>query len=538
MRSPSPEEPTSGSIHEIRAIAASRGEPSRTDLQSVLGVIGRHKWSILFIALMTLGVALYVSSLQTDVYESRARVLVTAIEEVSSGSVSVQRPNLATEAELVSSVAVADIVAERLGIRADRDRLVDGLSVAQLGDTDILDIRYRFPDPEGAERRAQGFADGYLEYRRQIVTAAVNASAEELDRQIEELRRRFQVIQRQLATLPSGDSRVLPLRNEAALIQDRLLERQLARLEVASASATVGDIVEPARVPASPVSPNHVLNGGLGLAVGLVLGIGSAFVRDRLSERLRSATEVEDYLAAPVLGSIHQINEWRSRKKALLVSLERWRSPPAESYRSLRTNLLSAASAYGVKSVVVTSPSVGEGKTATIANLAVVLARAGKHVSIVSADLRRPRLHQFFGIDGDVGLTDVLSGHVPLRGALQKITLGTSPWIGQSAVYVWILPSGRTTEEQDLLTPDAMERVINELESVSDFVLIDVPPVIPVTDALVVAPVADCVLLVVGPRSITRSTIVSTRQRLDRVGARILGAVLNGHGGTGFDHEA
>ena len=270
-----------------------------------------------------------------------------------------------------------------------------------------------------------------------------------------------------------------------------------------------------------------MVNGAFGLVAGFALGIGLAFLRDRLSERLRSSEEAEAYLEAPVLGAIPRVPAWRRRKEAFLVTAVQWRSPAAEAYRVLRTNVLSAASAFEVKSIAVTSAYAGEGKSATVANLGVVLARAGKRVTLVSADLRRPRLNEFFRRDGDIGLIEVLSGRATLGQALQEITL--SGGLDASPVGLRLLPSGHVPEDvTELLTSETLAGVLKDLEDVSDIVLIDLPPVLPVTDALVVAAVTKNVLLVIGPRANTRPAITSARQQLDRVGARILGGVLNG----------
>ena len=267
------------------------------------------------------------------------------------------------------------------------------------------------------------------------------------------------------------------------------------------------------------------MNVLFGLAAGLALGVGLALLRDRMSGRLRSSDEVEEYLEAPVLGVIPQVPDWRRRKRAYLVSAARWRSPAAEAYRVLRTNLLSTAST-GAKSIVVTSTHSGEGKSATVANLGVVLARAGKSVTLVSADLRRPRLHEFFRRDGRVGLSDVLAGRLPLDAVVQEVTLPSSAPTDLSTVSLRLVSSGPVPEDPaELLGSPAMAKVIEDLERVSDIVLIDVPPVLPVTDAPVVAAMAKNVLLVIGPNSATRASVVSARQQLERVGARILGGV-------------
>jgi capsular exopolysaccharide synthesis family protein len=334
-------------------------------------------------------------------------------------------------------------------------------------------------------------------------------------------------MERQLQGTSATDPNRSSLEAQASLVRSSILDRQLAQASLPS-DVTVGRIIEPADRPSSPVSPNHVVNGAFGLMAGLAIGVGLAFLRDRLSEPLHSSEAIEVNLEAPVLGAIPRIPAWRQRKEAFLVSTVQWRSPASEAYRILRTNVLSAASALGVKSIVITSAYSGEGKSATTANLGVVLARAGKRVTLVSADLRRPRLDEFFNRDGHTGLIDVLAGQMTLDRALRELTLPAHGFETSSAT-LRLLPSGSVRDDPgELLTSRTMARVLKEIESLSDIVLIDVPPVLPVTDALVVAEVTKNVLLVIGPKGSTRPAITSARQQLDRVGARLLGGVLNG----------
>ena len=195
----------------------------------------------------------------------------------------------------------------------------------------------------------------------------------------------------------------------------------------------------------------------------------------------------------------------------------------------LRTSILSAASTAGAKSILVTSPNSGEGKTGTVANLAVALARTGMKVSVISADLRRPRIHEFFASTSDVGLSDVLQGRASLKDALKNITSPVLPTAESETLTLRFLASGSIPEgPAELLASPAMQQVIEQLESISDVVLIDAPPVLPVTDGLVLAPKVSGVLLVVGPRSMTRVTVSAARQQLDQVGAHVFGAVING----------
>jgi tyrosine-protein kinase len=509
----------------IRSIRSSP-EPS-PDLQEALAVVWHRKWSILAIALLTLGVALFLSSRQTPIYESQVKLLVTPLEGVEADPLSSSTLNLATESELVSSVAVARIVATNLSIPGPPRNLLGDLRVDNPEGTEILEISYSDPDPGQAQRLSMGIAEAYLQFREETVTRAILKSAEAIQSEIAVLTEQLQTMERQLQGMSATDPNRSSLEAQASLVRSSILDRQLAQARLPR-EVTVGRIIEPADQPSSPVSPNHVVNGAFGLIAGLAIGVGLAFLNDRLSERLRSPEAIEINLEAPVLGTIPRVPAWRHRKEAFLVSTVQWRSPASEAYRILRTNVLSAASALGVKSIVITSAHSGEGKSTTAANLGVVLARAGKHVTLVSADLRRPRLHEFFNRDEHGGLIDVLAGRLTLDRALQEVILPTHGFDTSSA-SLRLLPSGSVADDPgELLTSRTMARVLKEIETLSDIVLIDVPPVLPVTDALVVAEVTKHVLLVIGPEGSTRPAITSARQQLDRVGARILGGVLSG----------
>jgi len=526
-----PDEPDRYASAEQRVRSIRPASPEvGPDLRAALAVVWRRKWSILAITLLVVGVALFVSSRQTPIYESDVRVLVVPVTGIGSGSVPLPDPNLATEAELIDSVAVAEIVAEELDIDGPPRALLGSLNVDQPTDTEILVIRYSHADPLQAQRRATAFAEAYIQFRTGTVTEAIVESAAGISGRIDVLTARLTAVERELARMSEEDPARSSREAEANFLRAQILQLQLEQVVLPEdpEDVTVGLIIQPAALPFTPVSPNHVVNGTFGLIAGLALGVGLAFLRDRLSERLRSTEEAEAYLEAPILAAIPRVASWRRRREAFLVTAVQWRSPAAEGYRVLRTNVLSAAAAAGAKTIAVTSPYAGEGKSATVANLGVVLARAGKNVSLVSADLRRPRLHEFFKREGQPGLIEVLAGRATLADTLQTVTLPTRGFDMDSA-SLRLLPSGQVPEDPtELITSDRMTRVIRDLEDVSDIVLIDLPPVLPITDALVVAAVTKHVLLVIGPKADTRPAITSARQQLDRVGAQIIGGILNG----------
>jgi succinoglycan biosynthesis transport protein ExoP len=525
VKKPWPEEGAAGQT-PLRSLRSPQVE-LRPDLREALSVLWLRKWSIIAITLLVVGVALFVSSRQTPVYESTARILVIPVDGVGTDSLPIQEPNIQTEAEVIDSVAVAEIVADDLNIAGPPRDLLGNLSVDQPTDTEILEIDYRYPDRPEAQRRAEAFAAAYLQYRTETVTGAILQAASSIEQQVSKLQEDFNSINRRLQALSALDPNRGLLEAQANLLSTQIVQLQLELISLPD-EVTVGRVIEPAALPTSPVSPNHLVNGIFGLVVGLALGIGLAFLRDRLSEHVRSSDEAEGYLQAPILGVIPRVASWRRRKESFLVTVVESRSPTAEGYRALRTNVLSATSALGVKSIAVTSAHAGEGKSATVANLGVVLAKAGKRVCLVSADLRRPRLHEYFQRDGQPGLVEVIAGHAPLAEALQEVVLPTRDFDAAPAI-VRIMPSGRLPDDPtELITSETVARVLHALEDVMDIVLIDLPPVLPVTDALVVAAVTGNVLLVIGPKANTRSAISSARQQIDRVGARIIGGVLNG----------
>jgi len=200
------------------------------------------------------------------------------------------------------------------------------------------------------------------------------------------------------------------------------------------------------------------------------------------------------------------------------VALEAPTSPPSEAYRTIRANLQFIARDGDVKVVAITSPSLGEGKTTTTADLAVTLANAGKRVIAVSCDLRKPRLHEFFGANAGPGLTEYLHGDAELLDVTQRTELGTLRLISSGSV---------PHDPAEVLTSDAMARFLQSLRSFADFVLLDTPPVLAVSDALILAPHSDGVIIIVDAGHTSRSAVAHTREQLEQVGARILGGVLN-----------
>ncbi|MFI5932970.1 polysaccharide biosynthesis tyrosine autokinase [Actinoplanes sp. NPDC051494] len=273
-------------------------------------------------------------------------------------------------------------------------------------------------------------------------------------------------------------------------------------------------IAEPKLAP-DQVSPQPVRNVGLAVALGLIIGVGTAALRESMDSTIRTPEALNDAASAPVLSAIPFD---RKADKSPLITEGSAQSTRAEAMRQLRTNLQFVDVDRPIRSLVVSSSLPGEGKSTTVCNLGIAFAEAGQRVIIIDADLRRPRIAEYLGLEGAVGLTNVLAGQANLRDAAQQ--WGTSG--------LWVLPSGYIPPNpSELLGSGNMADLLAALSSGFDIILIDTPPLLPVTDAAVMATLADGCLLVARHAKTTRSQAAMAAAALSKVSAKLHGCVLN-----------
>jgi len=274
------------------------------------------------------------------------------------------------------------------------------------------------------------------------------------------------------------------------------------------------ETIQPAVVPAAASSPNVPLNLALGGLVGLAIGIGIAVLRSVLDTRIHSLHDIGQITDKPLLGGIALDPDARTRP--LIVHADP-RNPRAESFRSLRTNLQFVNVEGGPRSFVISSAGPGEGKSTTTANLAISLAETGAKVALIDGDLRLPKVAEYLGIEGGVGLTDVLIGRAELVDVLQKWGRG----------HLYVLPSGRIPPNpSELLGSAAMANVLNALTAQFDYVLIDAPPLLLVTDAAVVSKLAGGAILVAASGATKKQELAGAVRALEAIGSRLLGVVV------------
>ena len=476
-------------------------------LRSYLALARRRKWWIAIAALLGLAVSVALSVRQPDQYVATAQILVqpSGASTAPGGALSPVTPtDVQTDVQLLTSAQVERAVSQRLGTSPPA-------SAAEIAQTNVIAISAISRSPSRAALIANTYAKAFVNLQQDAAIKELTALELQLRTQIRTLGTRISNLHGQ----SSAASKQLVLLNQQAVLRE-----QLAQMQVSGAVTTGGvEIVTPALAPGSPSSPKPVQDGLLGLAAGLILGIGGAFLRDSFDDTLSSKEAAEQLSGAPVLALVPMITSWKKRKKPLVVSVSRPLSPPAEAYRSLRTSLQFIRQDHLLRTLVVTSPAAQEGKTSTVANLGIVFAQAGERVVLVSCDLRRPRLGQFFDLDEQAGLTTVLLGEQSLTDVVQQVP-------GHDTL--WLLGSGRLPPNPaELLNGSAARDMFAALRAEFDFVIIDSPPVLPVTDAALLSKDADGTLMVVASGQTKRIDLRRAAEKLGQVNATVIGALLN-----------
>lgn len=423
-----------------------------------------HKSWILILACVLLGVAgaATFSILATPKYEANTQLYVSvqAAAGAATGDL-VQGTSFARQAvvsyvDVVNSAIVLDEVIADLNLDMSANQLAKMVTSSSPLNTVLINISVTNSDPELAANLANSIGSNFS-----------HIVVEKLEK-------------------PDGDA-VSPVKIET---------------------------IQPALVPSSPASPNVPLNLALGLLLGLAIGLGVAVLRSVLDTRIHSLHDIALVTDKPMLGGITFDPEAVSRP--LVVHADP-KNPRAEAFRSLRTNLQFVNVGDGPRSFVVTSSIPGEGKSTTTANLAIAMAETGATVALIDGDLRLPRIADYMGIEGGVGLTDVLIGRAELVDVMQK-------W-GKGQLYV--LPSGRTPPNpSELLGSAAMSKMLAQITEQFDIVLIDAPPLLLVTDAAVLSKLTGGALLVAASGRVKRNELAAAVRALESIGSKLFGLIV------------
>jgi tyrosine-protein kinase len=523
-------------------------ETDAVTLHDYLRVVRRRKWIIAEAALLLMLAAVAFSLHQQRRYEASADVLLSA-ENLSATVPGTSLNGLSQDPERTTQTQ-AQVARVPEVVQGALDRVSGtGLSVADFlanssvstsPTSDILTFAVTNRDAALAEQLANAYAQSYSTYRQRLYTDSIERAIADVDRRLQRLDRTGASLQN------SGGRAGLGALTAYGALYSSLVDRQQTLQSMQALQSSVASVLRQAD-GAVLTQPKTVRNGVLGLIVGLVLGLGLAFLREALETRVRTAKEVSVRLGGlPLLGRLPRPPK-RLQRSEKLVMLEDPASAQAEAFRMLRANLDFMTLDRDARTIMITSALEQEGKSTTIANLAVAFARAGKRVVLIDLDLRRPVLARFFDVEGP-GLTQVALGHVPLEEALTRIVITDPPapkrrfalrrganqngnvtreLLGQLEV----LPSGPIPPDPgEFVSSPALGKVLGALRERADVVLVDAPGALHVGDVLALASRVDGIVVVARSKVLRRQTLAELHRLLTMVRAPALGFVATGEG--------
>ena len=521
-------------------------------LSDYIGVVWRRKWIVLLVTVMVTAAAVGFSERQQKLYAATSQLVnTTAAANTSSGKNAPTNAWSAAHAPLLATTQAASWVVKQSGLKGlSAAQLLSETKVAADPLVDAIDFTVTDPNAATAQRLANLWAVQSGSYANRLDQAGIEASIANLTKQQDIAQALSQAYQDKKAataqttvtvtvnvdgetitrTITPASASILT--NTITADGTKIVQKQISKQSVTN------QLAPKQAQPASQTQPKTSRNAAIGLVLGLILGIILAFLQDLLDTRVRTVAEVGRRLRLPLLASIPaRPRALREYAVVLLSPQGAAQMPTAEAYRIFKLNLASTLR-RGMKVIMFTSASDDEGTSTTVANLAVALTRAGQHVVVVDANMRRPALGSFFGLDDRMGVSDILSGHSQLGDALPIVDVsrehpvevgsnGTSTTSGGGLLEV--LPAGPIPgDAAELLDSRAMSELLRELRSRADVVLVDAPPMLPVTDAMVLGTKVDAVVAVARARLASRPHRVALGRALDACAAPRLGFVFVG----------
>ena len=491
--------------------------PREQTFADYLAVVRRYKWLILVTALVVPFAAYLWSSQQTKVYRATSDVLLnrqdlgstlTGIPTQSTVTDPVRYAR--TQARLARVPTVTQAAIAKSGVRGiDESEFAENSDVGANPDTDILTFGVNHRDANIAARLATSYAEAFVAYKLTTETASLQAARRE--------------IQGRLAELRDAGATDTDTYRQLAQQEQSIRTLELLQLPASVVKSATG---------AGQIAPTPRRNAILGVLLGLVLGLGGAFLLNALDRRIRDAGEVERELGIPLLAKLPTP---RARGGVQTI-LDRPPDEMAEAVSQLRTSFDFANTDLRAKVVMVTSAGPREGKSTTTTNLAIALARTGRHVVLVDLDLRRPSLTRILHLPDGPGFTDIATRNTDLLDALQPV--GVTPLRARLASVnaadagtgrLEVVSAGRTrVEPGEFVETGGFAEALQKLRTYAEIVLVDTAPILATSDAMALTAKVDAILLISRLGTLTRPTLRELVRVLGRSPAPVLGFVATG----------
>jgi polysaccharide biosynthesis transport protein len=509
-----------------------QGQPNTLTLSDYLRVLRRRWWLVLLVTLAVPAAAYYFSTKQEKLYTASAEVLVSNQSPLPTSLGGNQSTNdgldaarnLDTLARVAEVRTVASRTLQSLGVTSITPAtLLRETTVSADPNSDILTFQVTSRDPALAVSLANTYANQFIHYRTSLQTAVIDNALVGLSARIKALKHTLS------GRSPHSQSVTLRQQLDVLLTNEQDLQ---------SARALQGGnmLVVQSATSARQTQPKTMRNVALGALLGLVLGLGLAFLTNALDNRARSAEEVAAALGMALLARVPEPPR-KLRRQNRLAMLNDKPGQAGEAYRKLRTNFDFANLTASARTVLVTSAVEKEGKSTTVANLAIAMARGGKRVILIDLDLRRPILARFFSVEGRPGITEAVLGRVSLGQALVKVSL---PGISErdqpssngkvaagAPGWLQVLPAGIVPPDPaEFVGTRGLAEILLQLRELADVVLIDTPPILPVSDTMTLSSEVDGIVLIARACSVHHGMLGEVHRLLSSVPATKLGFVL------------
>lgn len=494
-------------------------ETGEKSLLDYLDVLGRKKLLIVAIVIVCVVLAIGLDTARSKVYGATASMQLVSQNVVQGGgTVELTTTDIATDIELVQSAAVKAIVSSDLRQPAPQS------TVTQAGLTEVLNVEVSSTNNGFAVQAANEYVNAYIKYTTERYAQQTKQQETALRSQQSTLQSEISQVESQISSGGKASASNSALNTELQVYAAQLeqVNTSLSQLQLDQTQVSAGALlVNPATASKSSISPHRLTDAVLAALLGLLIGIGLAVLLDFLDDRIRTKEQLHAVVGIlPLLGEIPEFDNWKGHSDTAIIAVDRPKSPAAEAYRSLRTAIqFIGFDAERTNVIQITSPLESEGKTTTVVDLAVTIASSGARVAIVSCDLRRPEIHKFFKTENLLGLSSWLSG----AETVESVTVASKDF--PSLKYV---PSGPVPPNpSELLGSPRLTELFDSLRASNDVVLVDSPPVLPVTDALVIAQAVDCVVLIARAGRSHARAVGRALELLAGVDAPVKGVVFN-----------
>jgi non-specific protein-tyrosine kinase len=490
------------------------------DLQRYAYLLWSWAWLIVLAAVLAGGAAFFYSRSQTPIYQASTTLMVdqaAATKSTDYNSILTSERLTSTYAEMITTQPILEEVVNRLALPMSAADLKKAITVTAMEDTQLIKITIESADPALGAQIGNTLVELFAAEVQEMQTERYAASLTSLQAQVNDYESQIKTLNSQISATIAPDEKT---RLEDKLTQFReiysnlLMSYEQARLAEAQTTSNVIQ-VEPAGVPTTPIRPKVMQNCLLATIVGMMLAVGGVFAAEALNDTVKDPETLIKRLNLPILGVIAH----HEQEEGSPITQRQPRSPVSEAFRSLRTNIHYASVDHPMRRIMVTSPTPTDGKTTVTANLAVVLAQSGKRVIVLDADMRRPKIHRMLGTRNQRGLSSLfMQQSVYLNRTVQKTPV----------VNVGVISSGELPPNPaELLGSQKMVEILGIVQEKADVILIDTPPVLSVTDAVILSECVDGVLIVIKPGSTKEAAFRQTVTQLRQAGAHILGVVIN-----------